>query len=122
MPVAPRRTPVALARRSHPPYPPAVLRTHPRLGDAVPAAPAAERETKENSCTTRQLRHGDGGYRRHQPEGRKEMSNPFVKAALNIIKNHNQPLALADVVSELAAVEPMLSPFNLQRVAAEAAE
>jgi hypothetical protein len=29
---------------------------------------------------------------------------------------------LADVVSELAAVEPMLSPFNLQRVAAEAAE
>ena len=50
------------------------------------------------------------------------MSNPFVKAALNIIKNHNQPLALADVVSELAAVEPMLSPFNLQRVAAEAVE
>jgi hypothetical protein len=29
---------------------------------------------------------------------------------------------LADVVSELAAVEPMLSPFNLQRVAAEAVE
>ena len=50
------------------------------------------------------------------------MSNPFVKAALNIIKNHNQPLALADVVSDLAAVEPMLSPFNLQRVAAEAVE